>query len=148
MPSSLHCSGDDRLSLSMIEMRRCPSCLLFYTNSARPSKSGPSTNPRKPLPRWTRISFFVLKLLLLSAKSARSCLKGLSLSFVSSEYLKFSIHWHKHRICSADVELRRACCWVGWEVHKSSTKGRTNQSTLSPFKSWSLNGSFTRETWL
>jgi hypothetical protein len=106
------------LSLSMTGMRRCPSCLLFYTNSARPSKSGPSTNPRKP-----RISFFVLKILLLSAKSARSCMKGLNLSFVSLEYLKFSIQWHKHRIFSADVELSRACCWVGWEVHKSSTKG-------------------------
>jgi hypothetical protein len=111
------------LSLPMTGMRRYPSCLLFYTNSARPSKSGPSTNPRKPLPRWTRISFYVLRLLLLSAKSARSCLKGLSLSFVSLEYVKFSIQWHKHRICSAEAELRRACCWVGWEVHKSSTKG-------------------------
>ena len=111
------------LSLSMTGMRRCPSCLLFYTNSARPSKSGPSTNPRKPLSRWTRISFFVLKLLFMSATSARSYLKGLSLTFVSLEYVKFSIQWHKHRIFSADVELRRACCWVGWEVHKSSTKG-------------------------
>jgi hypothetical protein len=33
------------------------------------------------------------------------------------------IQWHKHRIFSADAELRRACCWVGWEIDRSSTNG-------------------------
>jgi hypothetical protein len=39
------------------------------------------------------------------------------------QYVNFSIQWHKHRICSADAELRRAGSWVGWKVPKSSTKG-------------------------
>jgi hypothetical protein len=117
--STRQCLGNDLFFLSMVGM----TMWIHYDYFILILQSGASTNPRKPLPRWTRIFLFFLKLLFLAANSARSSLNGPSLFNVPFGHVKFSKQLHRERICSWDAEFNRACWWIGWEIHKSSTNG-------------------------
>jgi hypothetical protein len=120
--STRQCLGDDLSLLSIVGMTVWINGGYFILILQDPLKVAQAPT-LETTPALNKNFPFFQKLLLLSAKSARSSLNGPSLFNVPLGYVKFIKQLHRKRICSWDAEFNRACCWIGWEIHKSSTNG-------------------------